>query len=211
MRFAAAQRPGLITVVLTALASCSSDTQPATTPVALEVAAQPCHSPNRALGLGVVVAEGVVATAGHTVDGPLRELTVDGVPAAVLVVDPRTDLALLAVDNDAEPVQLADGSARIATVAMPGGPVEVEILRTGPLLVHDATERARYEREVHTFTPGVEDGTSGAPVVDGAGRLLGIVVLDNPGRGVAYAVAAGELSALLDRTHRGSATGGGDC
>jgi S1-C subfamily serine protease len=211
MRLRAPRRPRLVAAVLTALAACAADTEPASTPVPVEVAAQPCNRPNRAFGLGVVVADGVVATAGHTVDGTLRELTVDGIPAAVIVVDPRTDLALLAVDHDAEPARLTHGSPRVATVAMPSGLVEVEILRTGPLVVHDATDRARYEREVHTFTPGVEDGTSGAPLVDREGRLLGIVILDRPGRGVADAVTARELSALLDRSGGGSAAGGGDC
>ncbi len=93
-------------------------------------------------------------------------------------------------------------SPRDATVAVPAGPIDVEILRTGPLVVRDTTDRARYEREVHTFTPGVEDGTSGAPLVDDDGRVLGIVVLDNPAAGVAYAVTGEELS----RSPRGPAT-----
>jgi S1-C subfamily serine protease len=89
-----------------------------------------------------------------------------------------------------------------ATVLTLDGPRDVEILRTGPLVVHDTTERERHEREVHTLTPGVEEGTSGAPLVDEDGRLLGVVVLDNAAGGVAYAVTAAELAGVLDREHR---------
>ena len=81
-----------------------------------------------------------------------------------------------------------------ATVDQP-----VAIVRTGPLVVHDATDRARYEREVHTFTPGVADGHERCAARRRRGRVLGVVVLDNRGDGVAYAVTAAELAGLLDR------------
>ena len=45
------------------------------------VAAQPCRRPTRDLGIGVVVADGLVLTAAHTVDGDRRAVTVDGRPA----------------------------------------------------------------------------------------------------------------------------------
>lgn len=186
-------------------------------PMTVTVAAQPCATPNRSLGWGVVVDKGLVATAAHTVEGPLRTLSVDGHPARVGVFDARTDLALLAVDLDAEPAQITDSSPQDATVAMPAGPIDVEILRTGPLVVRDATDRARYHREVHTFTPGVEDGASGAPLVDDDGRVLGIVILDNRGRGVAYAVTGDELNRLLRAadevlsTHSGPSQGENSC
>jgi S1-C subfamily serine protease len=180
---------------LIALAACGGD-EPAL-PVVVEVAARPCDTPNRSFGFGVVVAEDVVATAAHTVEGPRREVSVDGRPARVAVLDARTDLALLAVDLDAEQAQIAHDSPRRATVDIPRDPIAVEILRTGTLVVRDTTDRARYGREVHTFTPGVAHGTSGAPLVDDRGRVLGIVVLDNPGRGVGYAVSGKELTNLL--------------
>jgi hypothetical protein len=165
--------------------------------VVVEVAAQPCETPNRSFGFGVVLTEDVVATAAHTVEGPRRHVSVDGRPARVAVLDKRTDVALLAVDVDASQSQIAYDSPRHAIVAVPADPIDVEILRTGPLIVRDTTDRARYQREVHTFTPGVEDGTSGAPLIDDHGRVLGIVVLDNPGRRVAYAVTGKELTNLL--------------
>jgi S1-C subfamily serine protease len=212
-----ARRPRRIAVaVLTGLAACAED-GPSSLPRVVAVAAQPCDTPNRSIGWGVVVNTGLVATAAHTVEGPLRTLSVDGHPARVAVLDARTDLALLAVDLDAEPARITGSSPRDATVALPAGPIEVEILRTGPLVVRDTTDRARYRREVHTFTPGVEDGTSGAPLVDGDGRVLGIVTLDNRGRGVAYAVTGDELSRLVRAadevlsTHSGPSQGENSC
>jgi hypothetical protein len=155
------RRPRRIAVaVLTALAACAED-GPSSQPRVLTVAAQPCDTPNRSLGFGVVVADGVVATAAHTVEESRRDVTVDGQPARVAVLDARTDLALLTVDVDTEPARIAGDSPRDATVAMPAGRIEVEILRTGPLVVRDTTDRARYRREVHTFTPGVSSTTTG--------------------------------------------------
>jgi S1-C subfamily serine protease len=183
----------------------------------VEVAAQPCDTPNRSLGFGVVVAEDLVVTAAHTVEGPRRDVRVDGRPARVAVLDPRTDLAVLAVDVDPSPVPISDDSPRQAIVAVPAGRVDVEVLRTGPLVVHDATDRALYRREVHTFTPGVEHGTSGAPLVDDDGRVLGVVVLDNPGRGVGYAVTGKELTNLVRNSnellsvHSGPSQGKSSC
>jgi S1-C subfamily serine protease len=161
--------------------------------VVVEVAAQPCDRPTRSLGLGVVVADDLVATAAHTVEGPLRTLTVDGAPATLVATDARTDLALLAADVDAPAAELATEPLETATVL----DAPVRVVRSGTLVVHDATDRARYERDVHVITPGVAEGASGAPLVDDEGRVAGIVVLDNQDDGVAYAVTAAELSALM--------------
>ena len=159
--------------------------------------------------VGVVVADGVVATAGHTVEGPLRELTVDGTPAQVIVVDPRTDLALLAVETSIEPAPLSATSPDQAQVLGPVGAAEVTIVGTGPLVVEDTTDQRRYRRQVHTFEPGVIEGTSGAPLVDDRNRVIGVVVLS--GSGVAYASTAGEVAALLERTRDQSPTISGVC
>jgi hypothetical protein len=124
----------------------------------------------------------------------------------VLALDARTDLALLAVEKTGEhvgePIEMADGATGAEAVVVTGdGETPVTIVRRGRLVVHDATDRASYERQVLTFTPGVDGGTSGAPLVDGDRRLLGIVVLD--GDGVAYAVTADEVTALLERAPSG--------
>jgi S1-C subfamily serine protease len=183
MRLAAARRPRLVAAILVALTGGCTDDGPVARPTVVRVAAQPCDRPNRSHGLRFVVADGLVATAAHTVEGPHRDLTVDGVPATVAALDPRTDLALLAVDLAAPPAALSLGAATAAIVLHPDGATPLEIVRSGTLVVHDTTDRARFERQVHTFEPGIAEGTSGAPLVDPAGRVLGVVVLDRPGRG----------------------------
>ena len=173
--------------------------------VVVVVAAQPCTSPNRDRGVGVILGPGLVATAAHVVDGDRRQLTVAGRPASVLVTDVRTDLALLRADVDGPGATLTDDAPDHGVVRTPDGNHDVDVLRTGRLVVDDATDGVRHEREVHTFTPGVEPGTSGAPLVDDHGRVAGIVVLTNRTDGTAYAVTAAELRRLVAATPRSPA------
>lgn len=163
------------------------------------VAARACDRPNRDIGVGVVIAPDIVATAAHTVDGSLRELTVDGIPAQVVAIDARTDLALLTADLAGVPAATTFDDIDRGTVLTPDGDHDVDVLQTGRLVVDDTTDGTRHERSVHTFTPGVDAGTSGAPLVDEAGRVAGIVVLTNRTDGTAYAVTVGEVLALLER------------
>ena len=179
-----------------ALAGCGGDEPDAA--VVLAVVAQPCARPHRDRGVGVLLRSGLVATAAHTVDGPLRELTVDGAPAQVVILDARTDLALLSADVVGPPAPITVADIAHGTVRTPDGDHEVDVVRTGRLIVDDITGGVRHERSVHTFTPGVEPGTSGAPLVDDSGRVAGIVVLTNRTDGTAYAVTAAELIVLGD-------------
>ncbi|MBA3604685.1 MAG: hypothetical protein H0W46_01670, partial [Acidimicrobiia bacterium] len=157
-----------------------------------------CQRPVPDRGLGVVVGDGLVATAAHTVEGELRGLTVDGAPATVVAIDARTDLAVLGVPTAATPMALADVVAPVSAVLHDlDGAHDVEVVRTGTLVVHDTTDRVRHERQVHTFTPGVPAGTSGAPITTADRALLGIVVLDRADRDAADAVTSAELAALL--------------
>jgi len=193
----APRRPRLLAALI-ALTACSGG-RTAAPPEAVAVSAQPCTSPNRALGLGVVVADDLVATAAHTVEGPLRDLRVDGRPATLVAVDARTDLALLAAPGvGIEPAELSDRAPSSATLLTPGAEQPVELVSTGPLVVHDTTAGLRHERQVHRISPAVASGTSGAPLVDDDDHLLGIVVLSEPADDIAYAVTAGELEALIE-------------
>jgi S1-C subfamily serine protease len=188
-------------------AGCGGGGDDAEAVAVVTIAAQPCARPQRARGLGVAVAEGLVATAAHTVEGDLRRLTVDGVAGRVVAVDPRADLALLQADVDARPVVFAAddvdpiGSARLH---LADGPHPVDVVRTGPLVVDDVTEHVRHRRDVHTFSPGVESGASGAPLTTTDGRLLGVVVLDRTDTDEAHAVTARELRSLVEQVGEGS-------
>jgi S1-C subfamily serine protease len=201
MRRPPARRPRGIAGALTALAvlgSCADD-GPDDPPVlhVVDVAARPCDRPLPSEGVGVVLGDGLVVTAAHVVEGPRREVTVDGLAAAVVAVDHRTDLALLVADVPGGAV-LTDVVSDELRVVTPTGSVPVDLVRTGTLIVDDATDRARYERDVHTVRPAVAAGTSGAPLVDASGRVLGIVVLANRRDDTSYAVTSGEVGAVRD-------------
>jgi S1-C subfamily serine protease len=177
--------------------SCADDGPAAAPDVrVVAVAAQPCDRPLPAEGVGVVLGDGVVITAGHVVEGLRRSVTVDGADATVVAVDPRTDLAVLRADV-AGAADLGDEIVGSPHVAAPAGDTAVTVTRTGPLVVHDTTDRVRYEREVHVVRPDVPEGTSGAPLVDEPGTVAGIVVLVNRRDGTSYAVTAAEVRALL--------------
>jgi S1-C subfamily serine protease len=197
MHCPAPRRPRRLAALI-ALTACSGGSA-AAPPEVVAVSAQPCSSPNRSLGWGVVVAEGLVATAAHTVEEPLRDLRVDGRPATLVTVDARTDLALLAAPEvGTEPADLSERTPSRATLLTPGAELPVALVSTGPLVVHDTTAGLRHERQVHRISPAVASGTSGAPLVDDDNRVLGIVVLSEPADDIAYAVTAGELGALIE-------------
>ena len=200
-----ARRPRRLAGTLTLVAAACAGSSGGGTATVVEVVAQPCDTPNRDIGLGVVVGDGLVMTAAHTVEGPRRAITVDGESAELVALDARTDLALLSADVDGEPAVLAQDVPSSAVLRTADGEQTVEIVRTGGLVVNDATEGTRHRREVHTFTPGVRAGTSGAPLVDADGAVIGVVVLANRGDGTAYAVTADEIADVLGGAQRHAA------
>ena len=172
-------------------------------PGIVRVAAQPCDRPNARLGVGVVVANGLVATAAHVVDGPNRSVLVDDGPASVVFVDPERDLALLAADNSGrqpatiESDEVVDDDAGLA-VTGPSTSVPVGLLRTVTLQVDDVTAHTVTRRRAHVVAPAVDRGASGASLLDELGRVRGIVVLSNRTEDASYVVTGGELRAFLD-------------
>ena len=184
--------------VAAAVAGCADDAPaPAVAPPQLvAVETQRCRQPNRFHGVGVVVGDDLVLTAGHTVEGELRALRVDGQPARVVAIDRRTDLALVSADVPAaQPPTPAPEIPDEAQLLSPDGQHDVDLDRHVTLVVEHATDRATYRRDVVIFTPGVADGESGSPLVDDSGRLVGIVIADQEGEGVA--VTADEVTELL--------------
>ena len=134
-------------------------------------------------GSGVVIAEGRVLTNAHNVRGDRIEVTFAGgrtAQASVAGVDADGDLAVLDTDTDgAEPVAWAEalpgvGSAVVA-LANPGG--------RGPrvtLGLVSATERAFRGPRGRRIGGGIEHtaplprGSSGGPLVDPEGRMVGL-------------------------------------
>jgi len=150
-------------------------------------------------GSGVVVAPGRVVTNAHNLRGDDVSVTfADGrvETGEVVGVDRDGDLAVIAVDTgDAEPVEIA-GDASLATgsvvfaLANPGG----RGLRATLGLV-STTERSfrgprgRRFRGAIEHTAPLPRGSSGGPLVDEAGRLLGINTVRLDG-GLIVAIAA---------------------
>ncbi|TMK62333.1 MAG: serine protease [Actinobacteria bacterium] len=150
-------------------------------------------------GSGVVVAPGRVVTNAHNLRGDDVSVTfADGrvETGEVVGVDSDGDLAVIAVETgDAEPVEIA-GDASLATgsvvfaLANPGG----RGLRATLGLV-STTERSfrgprgRRFRGAIEHTAPLPRGSSGGPLVDEAGRLLGINTVRLDG-GLIVAIAA---------------------
>jgi serine protease Do len=156
-------------------------------------------------GSGVVVGEGKVATNAHNIHGD--EVTVtfaDGrtTPAEVAGIDTDGDLAVLSVDTaGTTAIEWADrepevGSAVVA-LANPGG----RGLRATLGFV-SGTERAFRGPRGRRIAGGIEHtaplprGSSGGPIVDAAGSLLGVNT-NRTGEGFYLAIPAD--TALRDR------------
>jgi serine protease Do len=149
-------------------------------------------------GSGVVVAEGQVLTNAHNVRRETRTVVFgDGRTAegTVAGVDVDGDVAVISVDtSDVPAIEWADGTAAIGqpvfALANPGG----SGLRVGFGLVSGTGRTFRGPRG-RRITTSIEHnapllrGSSGGPVVDAEGRLLGVNTLRLEG-GLILALAA---------------------
>jgi putative serine protease PepD len=142
------------------------------------------------LGSGFVVsAEGHVVTNDHVVgDGATAPMVTfhDGTtaPAEVIGRDPESDIAVIRVEQSGiAPVQLGD-SATIAVgdpVLAFGSPLALANTVTGGIVsavdrtirAGDTGEQVRYYAAIQTDA-AVNQGNSGGPLVDAAGRVVGV-------------------------------------
>ena len=151
-------------------------------------------------GSGVVIGDGQVLTSAHNLRRD--EVTVtfaDGrrATATVAASDPDADLAILAVETgETRPVQWAEDAASIGTpvfaLANPGG----RGLRVTFGLVSSTGRsfrgpRGRRVTDTVEHTAPLPRGSSGGPLVDAAGHVLGINTLRLEG-GLILSVAASE-------------------
>lgn len=168
----------------------------------------------RARGSGVVVGAGLVLTNAHNVRGEGTEVSFPGgtsTTAEVVGADIDGDVAVLAVDTgDAPPLPWADEAPRVGAVvfalADPGG----SGLRT-TFGVISAARRAFRGPRGRRITGSLEHtaplarGSSGGPVVDREGRLVGVNT-HRLGEGFYLALPADDhLRARVDALGRGEA------
>jgi S1-C subfamily serine protease len=165
-------------------------------------------------GSGIVLAEGKVATNAHNLRG--EEVTVvfaDGRSATgrLAGVDLDADLAVVSVDTGgAPPLPWADGAAlRLGTavfaLANPGGRRRVTVGFVSAVNRAFRGPRGRRIAGSLEHTAPLGRGSSGGPVLDADGRLLGINT-NRLGDGFYLAIPAdAELRSRLDALARGEA------
>jgi serine protease Do len=166
-------------------------------------------------GSGVVLAPGRVVTNAHNLRGEEVEVSFgDGrvETAEVAGVDPDGDVAVLAVDTgDVEPVAVAGGEppgpgAVVFALANPGG----RGLRATLGLVSGAQRslrgpRGRRIRGAIEHTAPLPRGSSGGPLVDAEGRLLGLNTLRVDGGLILAIPADADMLARIEALARGEA------
>jgi serine protease Do len=169
-------------------------------------------------GSGVVIADGRVLTAAHNLRGDRTGVVfADGrrARAEVLGVDRDLDLAVLAVDTAGiEPVAIvadaadANGAQGIGSLviglARPGG----RALRVTPGFISTDQREVRGPRgrriPAIEHTAPLPRGSSGGPLLDADGRLVGINVIRLDG-GLIVAVDTVALTDDIERLGRGEA------
>jgi S1-C subfamily serine protease len=148
---------------------------------------------------GIVYAADLILTADHVVerDEDITVVLPDGteLPASVAGRDPGNDLVLLRLEKaGAVPAVLADGEARIGQLALALGRPTGEGLQASLGIVSAIGGPARTRRggllERHLRTDAIPyPGFSGGPLVDAAGRVLGINT-SGLGHGASLAIPA---------------------
>ena len=171
----------------------------------------------RVSGSGWVVRPEVVVTNAHVVAGQDDPgvVTADGEELAAVPVhyEPRNDIAVLRVEGLAEPAlrlarRTAPGTAA-ATLGYPeSGPfrsLPARLDRTREVESRDSYGRGPITRRITFFRGETRPGVSGAPVVDGGGRVLATAFGSQIGRGPRLGV--GVPNAVVSRaSNRAGAT-----
>jgi S1-C subfamily serine protease len=141
-------------------------------------APRPDSSPRESTGSGFRVSKDKVLTNQHVVE-KCKKLLVNGQPATLTASDDNADIALLSVKNLAGDVpQIRSEPARIGEdIAVAGYPLQG--LLSGFNMTRGSVSSLSGlggDTRLLQITAAVQPGNSGGPVVDGAGRVVGMVV-----------------------------------
>lgn len=153
------------------------------------------------MATGVATGDGRVLTVAHALTGR-NAVSVGGRPARVLRLDRRLDLAVLEVPGlHAPAVRLGGAGRRAELVVLRGSRARTltgVVRRRVRVLWRDQPGDPPQERPGLELAAAIEPGDSGAPVLDGRGRLLGVLYARS-GDGTAWAVDASAARTVLAR------------
>ncbi|MEJ7562249.1 MAG: trypsin-like peptidase domain-containing protein [Ilumatobacteraceae bacterium] len=179
----------LITVVTVA---CGDD-GPRSSPAIVAVRVSGCELRDE-LATGIVVADGLVLTVAHVLDGRKR-VSVDGTAGSVVAVDEHIDAALITADVRGPAVRF-DVLARPGPVTITGNAASVTRVIDADVEPRGGGEPVR--RRALVLDVPVRRGDSGAAVVGADGAVRGMVFAVSTGQdSTSYAVDAGELVAFV--------------
>ena len=148
------------------------------------------------LATGFAAGGGRVVTVAHVLDAG-GTVTVDGRPAAVVRADRRDDLALLSVRGVRAPSVSTGSGAGATRLLLRAGPRPASVRRAITATVRIAPDPP-VRRPALELAADIAHGDSGAPVLDGRGRVTGVVFAASAGRPhTAYAVDGAAVAALL--------------
>lgn len=177
----------------------------------------------RLRGSGFSPAPDTVVTNAHVVAGTTatQVLRPDGrtLPAQVQVFDPSRDLAVLSVPGLGQPslgLAPAVTGEQGAVYGHPGGQAAVEVspaqvVRRVNVDIGDIYGRPTTPHQILVLASDLEAGDSGAPLVNGAGKVVGVAfAVSNLRRSTAFAIASEEVAPVLAQPRTGP-VGTGPC
>jgi S1-C subfamily serine protease len=152
---------------------------------------------------GIATGDGRVLTVAHALAGR-GAIRAGRRRARVLRIDRRLDLALLAVPGLRAPaVRFGDDARRVRLVVVRGARPRLlrgEIRRRVTVAFREQPSDPPRIRPGIEIAAAIDPGDSGAPVLDGRGRLLGVLYARSRDRAAtAWAVDASAVRALLGR------------
>lgn len=161
------------------------------------------------LGSGFFVSKGIIATNAHVIDGAssgTAKLVGDAHAVQILgtvAVDRNADLALLKVDSPAPPLALGPNASPTVgdNVYVVGNPLGLEGTFSEGII---SGVRHVDSDSVLQMTAPISPGSSGGPVMDSSGAVIGIAVATfQDGQNLNLAVPVSYLSKLLASPSKG--------